>query len=177
MKTLKKILIGLVVVIALFLIVALFVKKEFSVEKEVVINKPKQEVFDYVKLVKNQEYYTVWTEDDPEVKRTYTGTDGTLGFIGAWKSNKNEGQQQITNIVDGERIDLKITFIKPFAGEDVAYSTFTAVSANQTKVVNGFKGEVMYPFNLVCAIVGMDAMMGTTIQRNLNNLKSILEKK
>ena len=43
------------------------------------VNKPKQQVFDYVKLIKNQEQYSVWVMKDPNIKIVYTGTDGTVG--------------------------------------------------------------------------------------------------
>ena len=73
----------LVGIIALFLIVALFVKKDYAVEREIIINKPKQVVFDYVKILKNQDAYSVWNMKDLAAKKTYTGTDGTVGFIAA----------------------------------------------------------------------------------------------
>ena len=56
-------------IIALFLIIALLTKKEFRIEKQVVINKPKQEVFNYLKLLKNQEKYSVWVMKDPNINR------------------------------------------------------------------------------------------------------------
>ena len=70
------------------MIAAIFVKREYSVEREVVINKPKQEVFEYVKLLKNQDNYSKWAMMDPKMKKEYTGTDGTVGFISAWDSVK-----------------------------------------------------------------------------------------
>jgi cell division protein FtsL len=54
MKTLRTILIVIVALIALLLIIALFTKKDYSVQREVVINKPKELVFDYVRLTANQ---------------------------------------------------------------------------------------------------------------------------
>ena len=55
MKILVTILLILAAIIILLLIVAMLIKKDFSLEKQVVINKPKQEVFDYLKMIKNQE--------------------------------------------------------------------------------------------------------------------------
>lgn len=59
MKVLKKIGIGLIALIALVFIVGLFVKKEYGVEREIIINKPKAEVFNYIKYLKNQDNYSV----------------------------------------------------------------------------------------------------------------------
>ena len=78
--------------IALFLVIALLTKKEFSLEKNIVINKSRQDVFNYAKLLKNQEKYSVWVMKDPNIKLVYGGTDGTVGASSAWESNdKNVG--------------------------------------------------------------------------------------
>ena len=66
MKIVKKILIGLAILIALVLVVALFVGKEYTAESEIIINKPKQEVFEYIKHIKNQNNYSKWNMMDPE---------------------------------------------------------------------------------------------------------------
>src|SRR5436853_2020024 len=110
MKTLKKILIVIVILFAIPLIVALFVKSDYAIERQVTINKPKQEVFDYIKYVRNQDNYSVWNQRDPNMKKEYKGTDGTVGFIYSWDSENKEvgkGEQEIVNIKDGERIDTK----------------------------------------------------------------------
>ena len=59
MNLLKKFLFFILGIIALLLIVGLFVKKEYAVEREIVINKPKAEVFEYIKRIKNQDNYSV----------------------------------------------------------------------------------------------------------------------
>ena len=51
MKILKKILLGIVILFTILFVAALFINKEYSVEREVTINKSKQEVFDYVKIL------------------------------------------------------------------------------------------------------------------------------
>ena len=180
MKTLKKILIVLVIIIAIPLIIALFVKKDYAVEREVTIDKPKQEVFEYVKFVKNQDNYSVWANKDPNMKKEYKGTDGTVGFISAWDSENKEvgkGEQEIINIAEGERVDMKLRFKKPFEAQDDAYLITDAVGENQTKVKWGFKGAFPYPMNLMGLFMDMDKTVGKDLETGLVNLKSILEKK
>lgn len=60
MKIVKKILIGVAVLIALPLIAALFIKSDYALEREITINKPKQDVYEYVKFLKNQNHYSTW---------------------------------------------------------------------------------------------------------------------
>ena len=80
MKILKVILIVIAVIVAIPLVLALFVKRDYSVEREVIINKPKQEVYDYVKYLKNQNNYSKWAGMDPNMRAAFRGTDGYSGF-------------------------------------------------------------------------------------------------
>ena len=79
-------------IIALLLIIALFMKKEHYVKREIIIHAPRQKVFDYVKLLKNQDKFNKHAMAGPDRNREYKGTDGTVGFIYAWKGNKNAGE-------------------------------------------------------------------------------------
>ncbi len=179
MKVLKKILLVIVVLVVILLIVAAFTKKRYAVEREIVINKPKQEVFDYVKLLKNQDNYSKWAMMDPAMKKTYTGTDGTVGFISAWDSDKKDvgkGEQEIKKITEGERLDFELRFIKPFEATEHAYMLTEEASPASTKVKWGFDGHMNYPMNLMLLCMDFEKMIGDDLQTGLNNLKSNLEK-
>lgn len=179
MKILKAILFLIIAVIVLALIAALFIKKDYAVEREITISKPKQEVFDYIRYLKNQDQYSVWNKLDPAMKKTYTGTDGTVGFKYAWDSEKKEagkGEQTISNITEGERIDMKLHFIEPFEASDNAYMVTESISETQTRVKWGFNGRMNYPMNLMLVLMNMDEMLGKDLQSSLDTLKVILEK-
>lgn len=178
MKTLKIIVLILVVVLALVLLTALFVDGKYAVEREVTINKPKQEVYDYIKYLKNQNKFSVWAKIDPNMKTEFRGEDGTVGFVSAWDSeNKNagKGEQKIVKMADGERIDYELHFIEPFESTDYAYLTTTAVNDSVTTVTWGFNGEMKYPMNLMLVFMNMEAMLAPDLRDGLNNLKTILE--
>src|SRR5665648_1132211 len=131
MNILKFVLIGIISLIVLLLIVALFTKKEYGVIREVTINKPKLVVFYYVKLLKNQENFSVWANKDPQMKKDYRGSDGTVGFVSAWDSKMKDvgkGEQETKKVTDGERIDYELRFIEPFASTSSAYMVFEGVS-------------------------------------------------
>lgn len=179
MKILKIVGIVLVSLIVLVLVVAALTKKDYALEREVVINKPKQEVFDYVKLLKNQDNFSVWAQMDPNMKKEYRGVDGTVGFVSAWESQKDDvgkGEQEIAQIVEGEKIDYNLHFIKPFEG--LAKSTLKTeeVSATETKVKWAFSSSMPYPMNIMLLCMDMEGMLGKSLQDGLNNLKTILEK-
>lgn len=179
MKALKIIGLTIVGIIALTLIVALFVNGKYAVEREVTINKPKQEVFDFVKYLKNQDQFSVWAQIDPNMKKEFRGEDATVGFVSAWDSENpkaGKGEQKITKIVDGERIDYELHFIEPFESTDYAYLSFASVNDSVTTVKWGFNGKMKYPMNLMMLFMDMEAMLAPDLQNGLDNLKGILEK-
>lgn len=180
MKLLKKIVIVLAILIAIPLVIALFVKKDYAVERTVVINKPKQEVFDYLKYLKNQDNFSKWASMDPQMKKTYRGTDATPGFVSAWESDNKDvgtGEQEIKKIIEGERIDYELRFIKPFESTEQAFITTTSVGDDQTKVTWGFNGHMKYPMNIFMLFMDFEKMIGDDFQTGLDKLKIIMEKK
>jgi hypothetical protein len=175
MKIVKKIIAVFLALIVLLLVVALFIPKDYTVSVSTTINQPKAVVFDYVKLIKNQEEYSVWVMQDPNVVMKYTGTDGTVGFRAAWNSkddNVGEGSQQISKITD-DRIDVDLHFERPMKGDAKAATFVEDVSGNQTKVTNEFYGHSDYPMNLM-SLIGKKFITDAQTQ-NLANLKKILE--
>lgn len=180
MKVLKVIVIVVLILIALLLIVALFVKKDYKVERSVSITKPSDSVFNYVKFVKNQDNFSVWNNLDPNMKKDYKGTDGTVGFVYAWDSQNKQagkGEQEISNIQEGKEIDMKLRFKKPMESESDAYIITEHIDSTTTKVTWGIKGKMPYPFNIMCLFMNMDKTIGGDLSKNLDNLKVLLEKK
>lgn len=178
MKLLKRILIALATVIAIALIAAWFAKKDYIVKQEVVINRPKQVVFEYIKYLKNQDNYSKWAKLDPDMKKNYTGIDGTVGFISAWDSAKDDvgtGEQEIKHITEGERIDYELRFKRPFESTQKTYMATEAISDNQTKVKWGFEGSMPYPTNLMLVFMDFEQLIGQDLQTGLDNLKTLLE--
>ena len=177
MKILFKILLGIGIIIILLLVVALFVKNEYTIQREIVINRPKNEVFDYIKYVKNQDHYSKWVMADPAMKKTFAGTDGTVGFRYAWDSkdkNVGKGEQEITNITEGEKLNIEVRFIRPFEGVGIAEMTTIPVGSEQTKVTWGMTGVSKYPMNITNLFI--DGILGKDLEISLNNLKNVLER-
>ena len=157
MKILKKIFMALGILIALALVAALFISKDYSIEKEVIINKPRQEVFDYIKLLKNQTYYSTWTLMDPKMTSEFSGTDGAPGFIHSWKSEMlGDGEQEIKKITEGERMDSELRFKGMFASTAPAYLSVESISDTQTKVKWAMKGHMAYPTNFMQVFISME---------------------
>jgi uncharacterized membrane protein len=176
MRIIKKILLIIVAIIALFLIVALFVSKDYKVEKSITINKPKTEIFNYIKSLKNQDNFSKWASLDPSMNKSYTGTDSTVGFTSHWEGNDKvgKGEQEIKKITEGQRMDFELRFEKPMKDVAQAYMTTDSVAPNQTLVKWGLTGHMTYPMNIMGLV--MDKMVGGDFETGLTNLKVLMEK-
>ncbi|MGX7668417.1 SRPBCC family protein [Flavobacterium pedocola] len=163
-------------IITLFLIFALFGKKSYDVHRSIVIKATQQEVFDYLKLLKNQDNFNKWVMVDPGMKRDFRGTDGTVGFIYAWNGNKKagEGELEIKALEEGKKIATEVRFVRPFPA--VAYADYVMehVSDKETRVIWNNTSTMKYPLNIMVSVV--EKMLAKDMDISLNNLKNILEK-
>lgn len=169
-----------VLLIGFLAIVTFTTRTQFSVEREVTINRPKAEVFQYLSQLKNQNDWGPWFKKDPAMKQEFRGTDGQVGFVSHWSSESDEvgeGEQEITRIVPGERVDTQIRFVRPFPSNADAYLITENAGANATKVRWGFTSTMPRPMNLMLVIADMDRMVGKDFEDGLAGLKTILEQR
>ncbi|MFD0795202.1 SRPBCC family protein [Mucilaginibacter litoreus] len=165
-------------VILVVLILAAIAPKSYSVQRSINVNAPQLKVFDYIRYLRNQDYYSKWVMTDPNKRMTYSGTDGSVGFNAAWDSDMKQagkGHQTIQNIVEGERIDIRIVFIKPFAGVADTYLTTQSVTENTTAVNWAFFSKMPFPMNVMLLFINMEKMLGKDMEESLKNLKRVLE--
>jgi len=176
MNTIITILLVVAGIITLLLIIALFMKKEHYVKREIIINAPRQKVFDYVKLLKNQDEFNKHAMAGPDRKREFKGTDGTVGYIYSWSGNKKAGvgEKEIMNIIEGKRIETEIRFVKPMAATACIIMETESLSDYQTKVSWSNAGTLKYPINIMIPM--MEKMLPKEMDTSLSTLKNILEK-
>jgi hypothetical protein len=178
MKWIKRILFFLLAIVGIGLIAAAVLPKKYTITEKIVIDKPKQDVIDYVKILDNQTDYSVWVMTDPKIEIEITGIDGTVGATQKWKSadkNVGEGKQTITRL-DGERMDVDLEFYKPMAGKAKAANLFKAIDSTHTELVSEFYGDDPFPSNLMSHLIGIP-MIRKAEKQNLLNIKSQLEGK
>lgn len=176
MKTLKKVLIVVAVVVAIPLIAALFVDGAYKTQKEITIKRTRSEVFEYIKHIKNQDHYSVWAMADPAALKSYSGEDGSIGFISRWDSEiMGKGEQEIREIEPGKGIAVELRFLEPWEGIAHARMETEESGDDNTLVKWGFESKMPYPMNIMLLFVDMNEMMGKDLETGLNNLKATLE--
>lgn len=178
MSILITIVLVVVGIVALLLIAALFTKKEYSITRSVTIAKPREEVFNYIRYLKNQEAYSKWVMTDPDKKIDTKGSDGSVGFVYAWDGNKQagKGEQEIMSIIPNERMDVEVRFIKPFEGVASTPMVTESVGSDQTKVTWGMVSSMKYPMNIMLVLLNLERGLAKDLEISLSNLKRILER-
>ena len=145
--------------------------------QSVIINKPRQKVYNYLKFCKNQEYFSVWNMADSNKQTTATGIDGTEGFVYTWDStlkNVGAGSQKIIRLTEYERIEYVINFLRPMKNVGHASFILELIDNNTTKVIWDFKSPAKFPMSLFTGL--FRKMLGKDLAKSLQNLKAILEK-
>lgn len=164
-------------IVALIIILGLLAPKNYEVNRSIVINKPLPETFQFLKLVKNQDYWSPWKKKDPHLTQEFVGTDGEVGFISKWVGNKDvgEGEQEITRLVENELVETELRFIKPWKSQSNGYIKVEEAEYRQTKVIWGFSGKNKFPFSIFMMFMSMDKTVGKDFEEGLASLKQVLE--
>jgi len=149
-------------------------KKTMVISSEVVIDLPKEAVWDYVRLLRNQEHYNTWILQDPNIKMKYSGTDGTPGFVAGWesKTRMGNGEQVITKVYEGEGYESELHFENH---ENITYTKVMLESVDQskTKVSTVMSATPSFPMNVMMPV--MQKVLKKNMDENSAKLKAILE--
>ncbi|MET3035583.1 SRPBCC family protein [Chryseobacterium sp. NRRL B-14859] len=174
MKTLLKIIGIIILLIVVYAVIAmLFFSKDYHYEKSVVINAPKEKVWQHVGSLKA---YNTWDPFSKEIKNfsvTYSGDGDKIGDSYHWKGDDSEGEQSITEIVPDEKLGTQLHFIKPFEGDAKSNIVLTPEGSG-TKVTWMIDNELtamMKPMKPM-----MDSNMEKMFGQGLGDLKKLAEK-
>lgn len=167
----------LAIIALIFVILVIVAPKAYTVSRSIIIDKPIEEVFQYLKSIKNQDNWSPWKKKDPNMTQEFIGEDGKVGFTAKWKGNKDvgEGEQEVLSIIENEAIETQLRFFKPWKSQSIGTLLVDKVDENQTLVTWGFSGKNPIPFNIFMLFFNMDKTIGKDFEEGLVDLKQLLE--
>jgi uncharacterized protein YndB with AHSA1/START domain len=174
---LKKIALVVVVLLVALLAYAATRPDTLHVQRAATVNAPPEAIFP---LITDFHRWTAWSpyeKRDPAMTRTYSGAAQGKGAVYEWEGNSEVGQgrMEITDTSDPSRVTIKLDFIKPFEGHNVA--EFALVPQGGTTTVTwSMDGPSPYLGKLIGVFVNMDTMIGKDFETGLANLKTAAEK-
>lgn len=175
---LKKILLGLVLVVGALAVAVALQPAEFSVERSATISAPADVVFAEVNDLHNWEAWSPWLEADPNAKTSYEGASSGVGAVFKWSGNSDvgEGSMTITESRPNERVRIKLEFLRPFAGQSTAEFAFKP-AGDETEVAWSMFGTNNFLAKAIHLVIDMDAMIGGQFEKGLSKLKTVAEDK
>ncbi|MCJ8152305.1 SRPBCC family protein [Chryseobacterium sp. SSA4.19] len=178
MKTILKILGILILLIIVYAVIAMLAfGKNYHYEKSLVINAPREKVWQNIHSMKAFNRWNPWMKLDKSMKIVYTGNSGQVGDKYCWDSKNDDagaGCQEIKDLVLNEKQKTEMTFIRPFEGESTSEIILSS-EGNSTKVTWTMDTEQDAMMKIIRPM--MDYQMGKSYQEGLNNLKILAEAK
>ncbi len=110
------------------------------------------------------------------MKKTYTGAAAGNGAIYEWEGNAKagKGRMEIMESSPPGRIRIKLDFIKPFEGHNIAEFTLQP-SGDSTEITWAMHGPTSFAAKIMHVFINMDKMIGKNFEAGLANLKAIAE--
>jgi uncharacterized protein YndB with AHSA1/START domain len=129
-------------------------------------------------LINDLRLFSTWSpfENDPSMKKAYSGPDRGQGQRMDWNGNSQVGEGSVTILgsTPSSRIDMQLSTIRPMSGEN--HVSFTlAPSAGRTTVTWSIEGAVPLMVKVMRLFIDMDRMCGGMFEKGLASLKAQVE--
>jgi uncharacterized protein YndB with AHSA1/START domain len=109
---LKKILIGLVVVVASLAVIGMFLPRSISVERSTAVNASPERIYPLIATPRSWPTWSPWNRRDPSMAITFSGPESGLGARWDWKSeSQGDGTMVFTEAVEPSRLTFELTIV------------------------------------------------------------------
>ena len=171
-----KIGIGAAAVIVLLLIVIVTRPDTYHVERSTTISATPEVVYGHVADFHKWDAWSPWEKLDPQMKKTYEGTPGTVGASYTWSGNDDVGAGKMTILAlePNKRISINLQFIKPFESNPKNGFAFEG-AGKETKVTWSMEGTNNFVGKAMSLFMDMDKMIGKDFEKGLADLKKVTE--
>lgn len=176
-KFLKSIGVALVAAVAAILIYAATRPDSFRVERSTAMNAPPEKIFPYIDGLKRWAEWSPYEGRDPAMRRAHSGAERGKGAVYEWDGNDTvgKGRMEIVDSTPPHRVVIKLDFLKPFEGHNMAELTVEP-KGGQTIVTWAMYGPSTFMTKLVGTFMDMDDMIGRDFAAGLAKLKTVVEK-
>jgi hypothetical protein len=167
----------LLATIAAILVYAATRPDSFRVERSTAMNAPAEKIFPYIDGLKRWTAWSPYEGRDPAMKRAYSGAESGKGAVYEWDGNDNvgKGRMEIVDSTPPNRVVIKLDFLKPFEGHNMAELTVEP-KGGQTIVTWAMYGPSTFMTKLIGTFMDMDDMIGRDLAAGLAKLKTVVEK-
>lgn len=175
-----KILIGVAGVLVLFVAVVAPRRSGYHVERKLAVGAPADLVFGVLNDLHQFAGVLVlfgspFEKLDPNMQKTFEGPASGVGQSYAWSGKKvGKGTMTIEESVPGQKVGMKLEFVKPMASTATCALTLTGTPTGSlvTWSMDGNHNFIGKAFGM---FMNMDNMLGADIEKGLAQLKTVAE--
>jgi hypothetical protein len=177
---LVKILIGVAGVLVLFIAVAATRPSAYHVERTLEVAAPADRVFGVLNDLHQFAgvlvlFGTPLETSDPNMQKTFEGPAAGVGQSFAWSGKEaGQGKMTIEQSVPGQKVGIKLEFVKPMASTATCALTLAATPAGSI-VTWSMDGNHNFIGKAAGLLMNMDNMLGADIEKGLVQLKTVAE--
>lgn len=172
-----------ILLVAIIVVLALAAGKpdSFQVERSITIAAPADEIYPLINNLHNWSKWSPWEAKDPGMKKSLSGPEEGKGAIYAWSGNDDVGEGSMT-IVDSEepeKIEILLSFKKPFEGDNKVFFTLKQKYKEEkpgTDLTWSMEGPNPFMCKVMQVFIDMDKMCGADFEKGLSKLKKLAEK-
>ena len=148
----------------------------YVVERTETINASPERVFEKIADFRKWSEWSPWEELDPNMQKTYEGTDGAVGAKYSWQGNRKAGRGEMTmsSLVPSSGATIDLRFLKPFKSHSTTAFAL-APEGDGTKVTWTMTGAHTWMTKIMGLFVSMDKMIGKDFDKGLAKLKAVVE--
>jgi uncharacterized protein YndB with AHSA1/START domain len=149
----------------------------FHVERTRDIKAPPDRIFAMITDLRGWNAWSPYEKRDPQMQRSFSGAESGKGAVYEWDGNKNvgKGRMEITDATPASTVVIKLDFIRPIEGHNVARFTLTP-QGDATRVTWAMDGPAPFVSKVMQVFVDFDDMIGKDFDDGLNNLKALAER-
>jgi hypothetical protein len=173
----KKIALVVVVLVGALLAYAATRPDSLHVERAATIKAQPDKIFPLIDDFHRWQSWSPWEKLDPAMKRAHSGAANGKGAVYEWEGNSQVGQgrMEITDASTPSSVTIKLDFIEPFEGHNVARFALVP-QGDSTNVTWTMDGPTPYIGKVMGVFMNMDKMIGNDFESGLANLKALAEK-
>ena len=171
--------IGIVVVVLVAAVLAMAMTKadSFRVQRKTSIKAPPNKILPLLDDFHNWSSWSPWEKVDPSMNRSHSGAARGKGAVYEWDGNSKvgKGRMEITEVAPLSKVTIKLDFLKPFEGHNIAEFTLEP-DGDSTNLTWAMHGPTPFVSKVMQVFISMDKMIGKDFEAGLANLKTVSEK-
>lgn len=151
---------------------------EFKISRQLKINAPAGVVYEQLTDFHKWDNWSPWAKIDPAMKTVYSGPANGVGASYHWVGNDEvgEGNMEIKAVKPGEKVDIKLDFLKPFEAHND--TSFILQPEGDGVLVNWeMTGRNEFVAKAMGLVMNIDQMVGKDFEKGLGQLKTVAEAK